>query len=337
MTGRGRLAVAMTSLLFLGACAETQLIAHTAKQISRAAEDDSEDARGLPGEYKVGKPYAINGVWYYPKVDYAYTETGIASWYGPKFHRKYTANGEVFDMNGLTAAHRTLPLPSVVRVTNLGNGRSIRLRVNDRGPFARGRIIDISRRGAQLLGFDLQGTARVRVELLEAESRVLAMQYANAVGAPPPDTPITNEEAARKPDVASESLAPPPGGEDASKTYVPSPTVDIASRDPLPIVPEPLDGRVTVEPVSPTRLFVQVGAFNYYENARRVAVMLKGPGAVNISSVIVEGKEYFRVRVGPAASIDEADRFLDNAIEDGFPDSRVVVDDDGPDAIINSR
>src|SRR5262249_28723391 len=98
------------------------------------------------GLYKVGAPYQVGGVWYYPNVDYSYVETGIASWYGEDFHGGATANGEIYDMNALTAAHRTLPMPSMVRVTDLENGRQIVLRVNDRGPFVNNRIIDVSRR-----------------------------------------------------------------------------------------------------------------------------------------------------------------------------------------------
>lgn len=126
------------------------------------------------GVYKVGKPYAIKGVLYTPRVDYAYDETGTASWYGPGFHNQQTANGEIYDMNDLTAAHTTLPLPSIVRVTNLDNGRSLKLRLNDRGPFVNGRIIDVSRRASQLLGFYEAGTAPVRVEIVADESRQLA-------------------------------------------------------------------------------------------------------------------------------------------------------------------
>src|SRR5690242_16768428 len=122
------------------------------------------------GTYKVGNPYQIAGVWYRPAEDYSYDETGIASWYGEDFHGKYTANGEVFDLNAVTAAHRTLPMPCVVEVTNLENGRSLKVKVNDRGPYARGRIIDMSRRAAQLLGFESPGTARVRVKILISES-----------------------------------------------------------------------------------------------------------------------------------------------------------------------
>ncbi|MGE5515034.1 MAG: septal ring lytic transglycosylase RlpA family protein [Bacteroidota bacterium] len=128
------------------------------------------------GSYRVGDPYRINGVLYTPRQDWDYDEQGRASWYGAPFHGRQTANGEIYDQNGLTAAHQTLPLPSVVRVTNLDNGRSLILRVNDRGPFVGGRIIDVSRRAAQLLKFHRQGTTHVRVEVLEKESRQAAAE-----------------------------------------------------------------------------------------------------------------------------------------------------------------
>src|SRR5256714_3935266 len=118
------------------------------------------------GVYKVGIPYQIGDTWYYPHEQPDYEETGVASWYGPTFYGKPTANGELFTGDDLTAAHRTLPLPVNVRVTNLDNGKSIVVRVNDRGPFARGRIIDVSKHAAELLGFYAQGTARVRVTYL---------------------------------------------------------------------------------------------------------------------------------------------------------------------------
>jgi rare lipoprotein A len=183
--------------LLLAACTETRLAMFAAKKISPQPEI-------AKGHYKIGKPYQIKGVWYYPAVNYGYAETGIASWYGPTFHKKRTANGQIFDMNAITAAHRTLPLPSMVRVTNLKNGRSLKVLVNDRGPFARGRIIDLSRRSAQLLGFERAGTAPVRVEIIADESRQLALlaqgkarQVAAAAPAPvkvaslPRDQPVS--------------------------------------------------------------------------------------------------------------------------------------------------
>ncbi len=127
------------------------------------------EGRGI-GSYRVGVPYRVNGVWYYPAVDYNYDRTGTASWYGEEFEGRLTANGEIFDLNELTAAHTTLPMPSIVEVTNLENGRELQLRVNDRGPFAGSRLIDVSRRAAQLLGFEEQGTTLVRVRILKEES-----------------------------------------------------------------------------------------------------------------------------------------------------------------------
>jgi rare lipoprotein A len=119
------------------------------------------------GRYQVGKPYQIAGNWYRPKVDPGYDRSGTASWYGSGFHGRLTANGEIFDMNALTAAHPTMPLPSYARVTNLDNDRSVIVRVNDRGPFAHNRLIDLSKRTAQMLGFIHSGTAKVRVEYID--------------------------------------------------------------------------------------------------------------------------------------------------------------------------
>lgn len=128
------------------------------------------------GSFKVGEPYKIAGRWYYPKADWDYDRTGRASWYGRDFHGKLTANGETFDQNDLTAAHQTLPLPSMVRVTNLENGRSLILRVNDRGPFVHGRILDVSQKAARLLKFHDRGVTQVRIEVLEKESKAAAAE-----------------------------------------------------------------------------------------------------------------------------------------------------------------
>jgi rare lipoprotein A len=116
--------------------------------------------------FKIGEPYQINGTWYRPQFVTEYEATGIASWYGEAYHGRYTANGEVYDMEALTAAHPTLPLPSLVQVTNLANGRTLLLRVNDRGPFAHNRLIDLSQAAARELGFEDQGLAEVQVVYL---------------------------------------------------------------------------------------------------------------------------------------------------------------------------
>lgn len=115
------------------------------------------------GTYKIGQPYKVAGRWYTPMEDPGYDRSGVASWYGTDFHGRKTANGEVYDMHALTAAHPTLPLPSYVYVTNLANGRTLLVRVNDRGPYAADRIIDLSRRTARLLGTEASGLGQVRV------------------------------------------------------------------------------------------------------------------------------------------------------------------------------
>ncbi|MCE2951069.1 MAG: septal ring lytic transglycosylase RlpA family protein [Alphaproteobacteria bacterium] len=130
------------------------------------------------------RPYQINGTWYYPQAHYEYAKEGIASYYGGTdvFHGRPTSNGEIFDKNKLTAAHKTVPIPCVVRVTNLKNGRSIKLRVNDRGPFVEGRIIDVSQKAAQMLGFHKEGLGQVRVETCIEDTLVLAEEKAGKSG-----------------------------------------------------------------------------------------------------------------------------------------------------------
>lgn len=119
-------------------------------------------ARG-GGAYKVGAPYQVSGRWYYPRHQPDYDRTGIASWYGADFHGRKTANGEIFDMHALTAAHTTLPIPSYAYVTNLANGRTLLVRINDRGPFVGNRIIDLSKGTARALGLEGAGVGQVRV------------------------------------------------------------------------------------------------------------------------------------------------------------------------------
>lgn len=190
----------------LGACTQTGEPTASAGTVASGSAGTTSQASspGMPSrKFKVGKPYQVEGQWYYPGVDLSYNERGVASWYGPNFHGKRTANGETFDMSLISAAHKTLPLPSVVRVTNLENGRSLVIRVNDRGPFVRGRIIDLSRHAAELLGFTAKGTAMVQVRLLPEESRRAALEAGAtkrdmlAFGPPPPNAspsiPVTVE------------------------------------------------------------------------------------------------------------------------------------------------
>jgi rare lipoprotein A (peptidoglycan hydrolase) len=122
------------------------------------------------GIYKVGEPYEIEGKTYYPQEYDSYKEVGVASWYGSDFNGKNTSNGEIYNLNSITAAHQTIPLPSVAKITNLENDKSLIVRINDRGPFAKNRIIDLSEKSAEILGFKNKGTVQVKVELLKDET-----------------------------------------------------------------------------------------------------------------------------------------------------------------------
>ena len=163
-----RFAAVAVGCLALGNCANSNFANRGDSKYGVSAStrvvDPGEPVPKGGGTYRVGKPYTIAGRVYVPEENINYSAEGIASWYGDDFHGRLTANGEVYDMNSLSAAHPTLPIPSYVRVTNLKNRRSIVVRVNDRGPYADNRIIDLSVHTAKLLGFHGNGLARVRVE-----------------------------------------------------------------------------------------------------------------------------------------------------------------------------
>lgn len=353
--------VAVAAFLLSG-CAETQLLSHWAKQVKWPGQEESKSA------YKVGNPYKVGSVWYYPEENFRLVETGIASWYGPGFHEGKTSNGEVFDQSELTAAHRTLQLPSLVRVTNLENGHSVVVRVNDRGPFKHGRIMDVSQRAAELLGFINKGTARVRIEVLEKESRILAdaakrgedttrltLADINDRPLPPSATPAPPQMASASPapaapsteiDSTPESLRTPTITVEALKSPGASPAItpvaEVASAAPGPSpLPAPAsstsmaagsirDGRfmpaavVSSEPVSPTGIFVQAGSFAVYDNAERLTKKLVSIAPTIIDPVTVNGRKMYRVKLGPIASVADADDILEKVIRAGQDTARVV-------------
>ncbi|HKD48601.1 MAG TPA: septal ring lytic transglycosylase RlpA family protein [Rhizomicrobium sp.] len=272
------------------------------------------------GTYKVGTPYQIDGIWYYPREQPDYDETGIASWYGPTFYGKYTANGELYDGSTLTAAHRTLPMPVNVRVTNLDNGKSIVVRVNDRGPYARGRIIDLSRRAAELLDVVQTGTARVRVTYLGRADLPGGIP-------PPPETPPeiasalpaapTVKVEVAKLGVVSGAAIAPPGRQYSMPKAASSAPMQMASTEPT--------GQVTRVPVPPaTHLYVQVGAFSKSENAR--TLLSKLGGDLRISTLQRNGQTLYRVRTGPLNSVEDADAALSRITGAGSNDAQIVVD-----------
>jgi rare lipoprotein A len=254
---------------------------------------------------------------------FSYDETGIASWYGEQFHGKYTANGEVFDLNALTAAHRTLPMPSIVQVTNLANGRSIQLRVNDRGPYVSNRIIDLSRRAAQLLGIDGPGTAKVRVKVLVPESiQVASLTRGNGgdkvVAEAPPAVPRGR--------IAAESLTAPTNVHVASRKPPALASVALRGLPPSATLAPSLTENVTMTPVKSTQIYIQAGAYAQADNAMRVKTRLDPLGAVVIMGTRSNSVDLLRVRLGPIRTVDEADKLLDRVIATGLAEARIVVD-----------
>mgnify|MGYP001281486845 FL=1 len=310
------------SFLLVG-CAETALVVHTAKEIAKVSKPP------VPkGRYKVGTPYKIKNVWYYPRIDYEYDETGIASWYGPNFHQKLTANGEIFDQNAITAAHRTLPMPSVVRVTNLENGRSLVVRINDRGPFAHGRIIDLSRRSAQLLGIVRKGTAKTRVQILAAESKAIAQRakggYTAVIppivnNAPvPPAVPMTN--------VSVRSLPVIPGTKTAAQKATRPLKSEIEQKSSAVKLAKLSRSHDIIQlPVGNSEIYVQVASFRRKISAQNFQKVIADLGITGVYEAIVKGKQFHRVRIGPLKDVTQADNILTKLIQRGYPGARVVV------------
>lgn len=253
-----------------------------------ASKDSSKYVRMGPREnwknYKVGNPYQIAGKWYYPKEDLNYNRTGIASWYGPQFHNKLTANGEIFDKHMMTAAHKTLPMPSIVRVTNLENGRVISVRVNDRGPFKDNRIIDLSERAAYELGFRKQGTAKVKVEFDRKATEALFYDPWDA-----------HEKARVKRAGGSRHITSP------KLRTVDERSVDFYQEH-----------------------YVQAGSYSTWDNASSVAKGLKKLGPVKIREGDYRGNIVYRVQLGPFEDVDIAGEVLDEMAMMGFSDAVVL-------------
>lgn len=265
--------------------------------------------------YKVGQPYEISGNWYYPKEDYNYDETGIASYYGSDFHEKRTANGEMFNMNELTAAHKTLPLPTLARVTNLDNGRSIVVRINDRGPFSGARIIDVSQRAAQLLGFEQQGTAKVRVQVLADESKAIAdamRSYGSntTVASAEPMSPRQSTNA------AVQSVE--------TKTLEPIKTTPAIHQQLLET--KPVAEAVIVPVTGSHQIYVQAGAFTVEDNAIKLQKTLSSLGRTSVAQATVNGRQFYRVRVGPLTNVEQADAMILKVKKAGIASPRTVVE-----------
>ncbi|MBS0360350.1 MAG: septal ring lytic transglycosylase RlpA family protein [Proteobacteria bacterium] len=290
-----------------------------------------------PGAHGTMAPYQVGGIWYVPREQPDYDQTGIASWYGEQFNLKATADGEVFDLSQFSAAHTTLPLPSMVEVTNLDNGRKLVVRVNDRGPFVGGRLIDLSQAAARELGYERAGTAHVRVRYVGPAPLAgpdAGVRYAKT--SPAPAYPMNRRAEtvavsapmnAHRP--ADEEIFADAAGplallpETTPRPLVPPPTpVSVSSLKSLPDVAPSGVGRAALTPaaaalrdqvtptpaVSASNLYrIQAGAFGDQENARKAAAQLASMGVATIEPFQRGGATLYRVTLpGPA---DEAEAY----------------------------
>ena len=265
--------------------------------------------------YKIGDPYEIFGNWYYPERDLRYDKTGIASWYGDEWAGKLTANGEIFNPSLVSAAHKTLPMPSVVRVTNLENGKSLVVRLNDRGPFVAGRIIDLSREAARRLGFLKNGIAKVRVQILAEQSLALERESKNN----------------KFPLLLSNEELPPIVADNVPEVNLDATTTRKVENKPenrtsaIELLAQSRIGELREIPVTETKIWVQIGAFYNEESA--ISVLKKYEKMIgSVSKNLHNGKPIYRARLGPIKTVEDADIILADVLAFGFEGAHIIVD-----------
>ena len=257
------------------------------------------------GIYKVGRPYRVGGRWYHPRKNLNYDRTGTASWYGTAFHGRRTSNGEIYNMHAMTAGHPTLPMPSYAWVTNLQNGRTVLVRINDRGPYAKDRLIDLSYQTARTLGFSQKGLARVRVRYAgraplngddSAERRhLVAQSWYGGRRAEPGDTAsiATGSVNTKRVRTVDYGVAPPPA---------PTWSVDRYRRGELENAKQ-AESMLTKPAVD---TYVRVGPFSRQAEAERLRYMLAGGDVSIIEASGSRNDPAYRLRLGPYDDSDAA-------------------------------
>ena len=292
------------------------------------------------GKYYVGKPYQVAGRWFTPREQPGYDKTGVASWYGEAFHRRMTSNGEYFDMNTLTAAHATLPLPSYVLVTNLENNRQVVVRVNDRGPFVDTRVIDVSKRAADELGYRMKGTARVRVQYLGAAplkdhgEHLMAMNSALSTGAGKNDLVAM----AQDPNLRESGNVQVAAARPMKRQPTPIAEVQMADAgqaaafdqsegvdtDPMQGQAEEQHQEIAPAPQPVQAFIVRVAVFHSLENANSAYQELASFGPTRIVQAVGANGPLYRVQIGPLDNSSDAQSALDSAIASGYEGALIV-------------
>lgn len=302
-----RTAIALICVFSLSACSMVDHTFAPSMQKTSINKPAPFSAPPVTGKRKIGKPYKILGKTYYPiSSSEGYRRKGVASWYGKDFHAKKTANGETYNMYDMTAAHPTLPIPTYVRVTNLDNGLSTVVRVNDRGPFLRGRVIDLSYKAAITLDMAEKGTAPVLLEALPTDGSVLRVN--------------NNFEARTRHVKQKVTYLPAPVGGSFTNRISGISTPSVISED------VDLSANEVVE-IGAVNVYVQTGAFSDKQNAVReqknVANIYSN---TKLTSFYRGTQKLHRVRIGPLKSVSIADSVLANIISNGWPTARIVID-----------
>ncbi|MDB4239007.1 septal ring lytic transglycosylase RlpA family protein [Alphaproteobacteria bacterium] len=234
-----------------------------------------------------------------------YSKTGIASWYGPKFHGKLTANGEIYNQNELTAAHKTLPLPSAVKVTNLKNNKSLHLRINDRGPFVNDRIIDLSSKAADLLGLKKQGTGLVKVTILQEQTKALEKLAKKGFFPELRDLPKSDTPTINKPQQSIVKI------EGLNKAYIQKNkkiNYDLKNLK------------------SNYKIFIKLGSFSTLKSANLMKEKLNYIKNIKIYNVIINNKNIFQVKSGPYVIVNKVDRVLSLLTSKGMQGAKIIIE-----------
>ena len=254
--------------------------------------------------YKIGKKYNVGGKYYYPKKDLYYNKTGIASWYGPKFHGKLTANGEIYNQYALTAAHKTLPLPSAVKVTNLKNNKSIVLRINDRGPFVNDRIIDLSSKAADILDLKREGTGLVRVQILREKSLYL-------------------EKLAKQGSF--------PEINDLKETELPNITIP---RKVAVKIKDTKNQKIISKKINYNlknlnkeyKIYIKLASFSSIKNAEIMKKKVSYIDKVKIYKIYKMNKTLYQVKAGPFSSVEKVDQLHSLLLQKGMQGAKIIIE-----------
>jgi rare lipoprotein A len=310
-----RASLLLMALGLLSACATAR------PNFPIVAASVSAPAPGEGGRVVIGAPYVVDGVRYVPREQWDYDEVGVISWYGDDFHLQKTANGERFDRDAVSGAHPTLPLPSIVDVTNLDNGRSLRVRVNERGPFRNDRIMDVSHEAARELGFAKTGLARARVQYVgpgavwHASGRQVAQSHPKSrrTDKPAPE-PVTHLVQSGGAPLMTAALVQPPRTVRLDAQTPPVLLAAAAVTRPVPPKAAPPPGAYRV----------QAASFSNPENARRAVGLLRAAGPAAVEAIDREGVTLYRVLLAGPATAAQADALRARVAVAGFADARVI-------------